>query len=138
MGFEPTTTEFRSQRPTEKPFLSPNDRTMSDENLFVVKPEAGRESRKFYLLIHFLIESNNKTPLNLKNELFINNIVFFLFLNHNNMEKHLSLYFFFFSMKRSKCQTSVLLKNLSFIQIKTIWKNICSFYFFLSVHFFHK
>ena len=32
------------------------------------------------LLVHFLIESNNTTSLNLKTELFNNNIVFFLIL----------------------------------------------------------
>ena len=49
------------------------------------------------------------------------------------MEKHLPLYFFVSYMKRLKFQMSVLLKKyLFFIQIKTIWKNICSFYFSFS------
>ena len=60
---------------------------------------------------HFLIENNNTTSL--KTELFNRNLAFFLFYtNRNDMEKHLSLYFFFSSMKRSTRQTSVLLKNI--------------------------
>ena len=40
---------------------------------------------------------------------------FFLYRNRNDMEKHSSLYFFFSPIKRSKRQTSVLLKNIAFL-----------------------
>ena len=40
---------------------------------------------------------------------------FFLYRNHNDMEKHLPLHLFFSPMKRSKRQTSVLLKNIAFL-----------------------
>ena len=52
------------QCPIEKRFLLVNGRIMSNENLFVVKPEESHEN----LLIHFLIESNDTTSLNLKTE----------------------------------------------------------------------
>ena len=52
------------QCPIEKRFLLVNGWMMSNENLFVVKPEESHEN----LLIHFLIESNDTTSLNLKTE----------------------------------------------------------------------
>ena len=91
---------------------------MSSENLFVVESEVTK-----ILCLHFLIESNSTTSVNLKTELFNNCL--FSFTNHNDMEKHLSLYFSFSSMKRLKCQTSVLLKKyLFFIQIIKIYGKI--------------
>ena len=99
-----------AQQLIEKQFLLLNGQTMPIENLFVVKQIERRESQKFYLLIYFLIESNNTTSLNLNTEFFNN--CFFSYTKHNNMEKHLSLYFFFSCMKRSKCQTLVLLKSI--------------------------
>ena len=57
-----------AQPPIEKRFLLLNGRTMSVEKLFVVKPEESHENS----IVDFLIESNNRSSLNLKAGLFNN------------------------------------------------------------------
>ena len=90
--------------------------------LFLNRKRIAKNSM-FYLLIHFLLESNNTTSLNLKTELFNNNIVFFFsYTNHNNIEKHLLLYFFFFLWKNRNVKCSII-KNI-LIQVHFIFSSL--------------
>ena len=77
-----------AQCPIEKRFLLLNGWTMSSENLFVVESEVTK-----ILCLHFLIESNSTTSVNLKTELF-NNCLFSFLLQIIMIWKNICHYIF--------------------------------------------